>query len=398
MIRIAILYVGYSVKASYYDDWLDAFSTHAGVAARALNLFSPADRRQLPGVLADSDLAVILHSGTGDTLDYVRKATPALVGRKCPLVVFMGNEFNMPWLPFAERRSWLKEVGAEFVATQLLDATGEWLYEGSGARVVGVPHGLNAAAFRRVAARQGRPIDVGTRTFPYSIYVGNRLRNRLIEATGDIGSRLGLNVDIRTDSRLARAEWAAFLNQCRFTVATEAGSTWLERDDARAFAIRSFLREKRKGLAISPSASIRGLARRLPWNLRQWLLRNLSRVGVAHEAIENDPSLQAKVIERFFSDGPSTTPSGTCISSRHFDAIGCGTVQILVEGRYNDILEPGLHYVPVRPDLGNLEDVLRSLADPGFADDVAERAWMHVMENHTLDHRVAALLDRVMEP
>jgi hypothetical protein len=397
MIRLAILYVGYSVKASYYDDWLDAFSTHPGVEAQALNLFDPVDRRRLPQILTGCDLAVILHSGTADTLDYVRKATPALSGRKCPLVVFMGNEFNMPWLPFADRRAWLREVGADFVATQLLEQTGIWLYEGSGARVIGVPHGLNAAAFRQTAPRGARSIDIGTRTFPYSIYVGNRLRNDLIESTRAIGSRLGLTIDIRTDSRLARAEWAAFLNDCRFTVATEAGSTWLERDDVRAFAIRAFLKERRRGLAINPTASIRGLARRLPWNLRQWMLRNLKRVGIAHEAIESDPTLQAEVIERFFGNGPSDNPSGTCISSRHFDAIGCRTVQILVEGRYNDILEPGRHYVCVDPDLGNLDDVLRRVADPGFANDVAERAWMHVMENHTLDHRVAGLLKRVLD-
>jgi hypothetical protein len=396
VIRLAILYVGYSVRSSYYDDWLDAFLLHDGVSARSLNLFSQSDRRQLPALLATSDLAVILHSGTGDTLDYVLEVTPDLMRRKCPLVVFMGNEFNAPWLPFANRRAWLREVGAEFVATQLLEATGAWLYEGSGARVIGVPHGLNDRIFRTISPRQSRRIDIGTRAFPYPIYVGNQLRNDLIERTREISGKLGLNIDIRTDDRLTRDEWAGFLNRSRFTVATEAGSTNLERDDARAFAIRDFLRERRRGFAINPASSIRGFARHLPWTTRQWILRNLARINVTHEAIEVDREIHGEVIDRFFSGTATTTPSGTCISSRHFDAIGCGTVQLLVEGEYNGILKAGVHYLPLRKDFSNLEDVLRSVADVHFANDIAESARAHVMSHHTLEKRVSSLLKRTM--
>ncbi len=396
MIRLALFHVGYSVRASYYDDWLQSFLVHPGISAQSLNLFSSAERRRVPAALATSDLAVILHSGTGDTLDYVRKAAPALARRRCPLVVFMGNEFNIPWLPFAERRAWLKEVGAEFVATQLLEATGAWLYEGSGARIVSVPHGLNPQAFKIANPRQTRPIDIGTRTFPYPVYIGNQLRNTLIEKTRQIGTRLGLNIDIRNDSRLARSAWAEFLNQCRFTVATEAGSTCLDRDDSRTFAIQAFLRERRKGLAINPASPIRSVARHLPWSIRQGMLQILARIGVTHEAIEADPALHAEVIERFFGNGAHTAPSGTCISSRHFDAIGCGTIQILVEGRYNDLLKAGVHYVPVRPDLEDLEEALRHAANRDFAEQMVETARTHVMAHHTLEHRIAALLKRVL--
>jgi len=396
VIRLTVLYVGYSVRASYYDDWLQSFQVHPGVLAQSLNLFSPADRRRVADALVTSDLAVILHSGTGDTLDYVRKATPALVQRRCPLVVFMGNEFNIPWLPFADRRAWLKEVGANFVATQLLEATGTWLYEGSGARVISVPHGLNPNAFRITKARRNRPIDIGTRTFPYPIYIGNQLRNTLIQKTRQLGESLGLRLDVRNDIRFARSRWAEFLNQCRFTVATEAGSTSLDRDDSRSFAIQNFLRERRRGLAINPASSIRGVARHLPWGIRQGILQMLARVGVVHEGIEADPALHAEVIERFFSNEAHTGPCGTCISSRHFDAIGCGTVQILVEGHYSDILEAGVHYVPVRSDLDDLEHALRHVANRDFAEHIIEGARRHVMAHHTLEHRISSLLKRVL--
>lgn len=396
MIRLTLLYVGYSVRASYYDDWLQSFLVHPGISAQLLNLFSPAERSRASDALATSDLAVILHSGTGDTLDYVQKVTPALAGRRCPLVVFMGNEFNIPWLPFADRRAWLKKVGAEFVATQLLETTGAWLYEGSGAQVISVPHGLNPEAFKITTPRRNRTIDVGTRSFPYPIYIGNQFRNALMEKTRQIGEMLNLNIDIRSDTRFTRSAWAEFLNQCRFTVATEAGSIRLDRNDSRTFAIQAFLRERRKGLAINPASPIRGIARHLPWSIRQGMLRMLAGIGVTHEAIEADPTLHAEVIERFFSDDGSTTPCGTCISSRHFDAVGCGTIQILVEGRYNDILKAGIHYVPVRSDFADLEDVLRQAAKRDFAEHMLEGARKHVLAHHTLEHRIATLLKRVM--
>ena len=397
MIYVAILHVKYSVNASYYEDWLDAFSRHRRLRVKPVNLFKSAERARLPDILSCVDLVVILHSGTADTLDYVRKAAPALQQRRCPLVVFMGNEFNMPWLPFEDRRAWLKEVGAEFVATQLLEETGDWLYAGSGARVVAVPHGINPAAFVMTTQRRDRRIDIGVRSFPYPVYVGNRLRNDLIEQVVLLGRGLGLEMDIETDKRLSRQDWAALLNACRFTVATEAGSTHLDRDDTHALEVQAFLRTRRAGLAISPTASIRSLARRFPWKWREWILRNLRKIGVVHEAIENDLRLHEEVIARFYHQRSQTMRNGTCISSRHFDAIGCGTVQILVEGRYNDILQAGEHYVPISADLRNLPDVLKKLADPDFGNDIAERAWRHVMENHTIDLRIDNLLNRVTE-
>ena len=395
MINVAVLHVKYSVNASYYDDWLDAFSAHRRLRPTLVNLFNPAERAKLPHILSGADFVIILHSGTADTLDYVRKATPTLLTRRCPLVVFMGNEFNMPWLPFEDRRAWLREVGAEFIATQLAEETGAWLYEGSGGQVIAVPHGINAAAFVMTMPRENRRIDIGTRTFPYPVYVGNRVRNELIEQVAVLGRELGLTLDIETTRRLSRQDWAGFLNTCRFTVATEAGSTHLDRDDAHAFEVQAFLRSRRAGFAISPTASIRGLARRVPWRWREWALRSLKGVGIVHEAIENDVKLQKEALARFYHQDRQTTRSGTCISSRHFDAIGCGTVQILVEGRYSDILRAGEHYVPVSADLGNLAGVLQDLADPDFGNDIAERAWLHVMENHTLELRIDALLDRL---
>ena len=62
-----------------------------------------------------------------------------------------------------------------------------------------------------------------------------------------MGPAAGLRVDIANDRRLDRAEWADFLNDCRGTVGSEAGTWYLERDDRTALAIREFLREPSTG-------------------------------------------------------------------------------------------------------------------------------------------------------
>lgn len=81
-----------------------------------------------------------------------------------------------------------------------------------------------------------------------------------------------------------------------------------------------------------------------------------------------------------------------CLSSRHLDAIGTKTVQIMPVGRFNDVLGPE-HYIACDLDAG-LREPLRRAEDEG--DTIAERALDHVLGAHTYRHRMrelAALLD-----
>ncbi len=61
-----------------------------------------------------------------------------------------------------------------------------------------------------------------------------------------------------------------------------------------------------------------------------------------------------EIYDRFFRDRPRASVYAKAISSCHFDAIGTHTCQILLDGRYNDILQPGEHYLSLAQDFGNL--------------------------------------------
>ena len=51
------------------------------------------------------------------------------------------------------------------------------------------------------------------------------------------------------------------------------------------------------------------------------------------------------------------------IGPRHLEAAAARTCQILVEGGYDGVLEPDVHYLPVRPDFSDVEAVVERLAD-----------------------------------
>ena len=70
-IRAVILTVQYGVRASYYDDWLDAFKSSPHFAVSAFNLFRRGERRSAIRAVHDNDLVVALHSCSADTLRFI---------------------------------------------------------------------------------------------------------------------------------------------------------------------------------------------------------------------------------------------------------------------------------------------------------------------------------------
>jgi spore maturation protein CgeB len=112
---------------------------------------------------------------------------------------------------------------------------------------------------------------------------------------------------------------------------------------------------------------------------------------VQHEALE-DPRLNfADIKARFFSNRPRCPVYSKAISSRHFEAAGTGTCQILVRGRYNDILKAGDHYIPLDPDMSDAYEAIARFTDPAERRRIAHSSYTLIREAHTYRHRSAAL-------
>jgi hypothetical protein len=392
-IRTVVLSVQYTTRSSYYRDWLDAFERSPRFATTAFNLFKRDQRRAAMRAAAAADLVVALHSCSADTLQYIEPLAGALKGRRGRFLMLVGNEYNLPWARLADKRAFLREVGADWVGTQLTPEAGGWLYADTGAAVLAMPHALNEAVFRRDRPDPSRAIDIGGRSARYPVFVGDDERNRVYQRFARLGPAAGLRVDIDTSARLDRPGWAAFLNDCRATVGTEAGTWYLEKDDATALAIREFLRAGKRRATIKADGQLHAATRHLPYRLKGWLRALLRWSPVGHEAFDLSEESLAEITSRFFSNRPRCPVYSKCISSRHFDAAGTGTCQILVRGRYNDMLRAGEHYIALEPDLADLPQAIERFFDPEERCRIADAAYALVHDRHTYRHRLAALHD-----
>ena len=388
--KTLVLTLDYPSRASYYDDWRDAFRDSRLFRATVRNIFHRAGRRLLRGEIAAYDVIVLLHSCTADTLRYVAELTPILQGRRGLLVCFVGNEVNLPWSPLCAKLAWLATLAPDVIATQLPLEAGEWLYGTTGARVVTLPHALNPSVFHPMLAQAERPIDIGARSYRYRAYLGDDDRNRLHDFFATHPFEPPLKLDLSTDDRYDRAGWAGFLSRSKATISTEAGSWYLERDDATVLAIRDYAAAA-GGLVFRADSPLQHLARRLPYGVKATLRRYLRGSMLSHEALGAERLDFAEVHRRFFAGRPRAPVYSKCISSRHFDAVGCQTLQIMFPGRFNDILRAGEHYVALAPDFANLDDVLALLRDVPARQAIVDRAYEHVMSAHTYAHRLAEL-------
>jgi hypothetical protein len=390
-IRTVVLTVRYGVRASYYEDWLDAFAASPLYSTTSYNLFNRSERRAAMRALGEAELVVALHSCSADTLEYILPLRQALQARRGRFLMFVGNEYNLPWAPLGEKRRFMRQVGADWGVTQMPLEAGQYLYADCAAAVLALPHAANESVFRRDKPDEARSIDLGGRSFRYPVFLGDDDRNRVCDFFAELGPATGLRVDISTESRLDRLGWAAFLNDCRGTVGTEAGTWYIERDDETALAIRDFLRARSGAPTIRADGWLHAAARRLPYGVKAGLKTVLARSSLRHEALDLTEDAFAEVQARFFAGKPHCPAYSKCISSRHFEAAATGTCQILVRGRFNDILEADRHYIALDPDLGNAAEALARFRDPAERRRIADAAHVFVRDVHTYRHRLAEL-------
>jgi hypothetical protein len=97
------------------------------------------------------------------------------------------------------------------------------------------------------------------------------------------------------------------------------------------------------------------------------------------KALAEKPDLgYSEAFERFLKDHEGKVVSAQ-ISPRVFEAIALGTALVMFEGRYDDIVEPGVHYIPLKKDFSNADEVLRLLADDDFVTRMIERAQRDIV-------------------
>jgi hypothetical protein len=195
-----------------------------------------------------------------------------------------------------------------------------------------VSEDLVEAARRFSIADRSRTVDVGYRGRPLPSYLGHAAQEKHLigERFASLAAASGLRLDIlgAEADRLYGDDWYRFLANCRCVLGVESGVSAFDLEDE---VLEEFNRlERAKG-------------------------------DVAIEDLESLPRWEDRVYYR-------------TISPRHFEAAAFRVCQVLFEGRYSGTLEPMVHYIPLKKDFSNLDEVIRLLDDEEVRHELTENA------------------------
>lgn len=161
----------------------------------------------------------------------------------------------------------------------------------------------------------------------------------------EICAARGLKTDIawREEDRIYGDAWFRFLGSARATLGTESGSNVFDRDGTLALQVQ-------RELVVNPTASYAEIH-------AKYL------AGIDGQIVMNQ------------------------VSPKIFEAIACRTALVLFEGRYSGVVEPGRHFIPLKKDFSNVEDVLRRLDDVAELEAMTRRAYDDVIAGGKYSYR-----------
>jgi hypothetical protein len=193
---------------------------------------------------------------------------------------------------------------------------------------------------RIVSETPSRSIDVGYRAWHAAPWLGRHglLKTKVAEVFARRGRQAGLHLDISTRDAdtLYGDDWYRFLASSKYTIGVEGGASLLDSDGSIRASSEQYL-------AAHPGASFEEVE--------------------ANCFPGKDGDLQ------LFAASP-----------RHLEACATRTCQILVEGAYNGVLRPGEHYIPLRRDLANVDDVIALIQRDDVRDSITQAAWRDVVQ------------------
>jgi hypothetical protein len=206
---------------------------------------------------------------------------------------------------------------------------------------------------------QARSIDIGYRAWGHPPWLGRYgfLKTQIADHIQEEAPLMGLVTDIstRAEDTFLGDDWYRFLLRCKYTLGVESGAGILDRDG-------TIQKKTDEYLMRHPQASFEEVEAACFPNL--------------------DGSLHLFVI-----------------SPRHLEACATKTCQVLIEGAYNGILVAGKHYIQLKRDFSNTNQVLNLIKQDNLREEIAERAYREVVESgrYTYKGFVEFILEKSLE-
>lgn len=163
-------------------------------------------------------------------------------------------------------------------------------------------------------------------------------------------------IDIAWDERdrIYGDNWYKFLGGCRATLGTESGSNVFDFDGQLAQKI--------------------------------------------DDELKNDPAIDYDIIHEKYLREHDGKIEMNQISPKIFESIVLRTALVLFEGKYSGVIEADKHYIPLKRDLSNIEDVLAKLQDIPYLESLTQRAFNDVILSGNYEYKkYIAQIDNIIE-
>ena len=279
---------------------------------------------------------VLLHSVFSNTNYLSKPMMELLANSKVPIIYFIGNEYKL----MHKKMEMCDNIGINMLVTQSNSSKVKELYRKRlRCEVNYLPNtGLDTSLFNETTPFAERAIDIGYRSFQSPWYLGHDERTIIVEYFDHNAGRHGVTTDMSLDpsKRMASMEWAAFLNRCKAQIGTEAGGDFFELDDRTRLAVNDYI--------------------------------------CSDKTVSFD-----QVYSKFFEGYTNNIPL-RIMSSRNIEAAGTKTLQILFEGEYNGHFKAGEHYIALKKDFSNFDDVMAQFNNHVYCKEIVENAYKLVVE------------------
>jgi hypothetical protein len=283
-------------------------------------------------------------------MKHAYKCAPATDFR-CPKIGLVQDEFiNMKWVS-----EFLAKVGVTHLLTASTEADWPTIYCGLNFQHVKFQTVLTGYVDERRLAKLNhvplaeREIDIGYRAWANPYWLGEHgqkkveIGRKITEAAQSRALSLDINHPEATDFLIGN-DWFRFLQKCKAVLGVEGGSSIFDRDG-------SIKRRVDEYLSAHP--------------------------GAAFEETRSE----------CFPNADGTLKDLAALSPRHLEAAMTKTCQILLEGTYNSVLRPWEHYVPLKSDYSNVDEVLDVISDVGLMQAMVDRAYKDIVASQKWSYR-----------
>ena len=292
------------------------------------------------------DALVVHYSVRVSVTEHIVEAVVSAIKRyRGPKVLFIQDEYENT----ETARQWIERLGIDSVYTNIPSHQVPLIYPPHRFPLVDfvetltgyVPEDPDLDLYALPLAE--RPIHLGYRGRQLQHHYGvlgydkYRIGHDMQKLCADFG--IPADIEVEHARRIHGSDWYKFVGSCRAMLGTESGSNVFDFD-----------------------GSLKALSKRY--------------AKLTFEEFSN----------RFLKDVPTPVHMEQ-VSPKIFEAIRLRTALVLFEGSYSGVVEPEAHYIPLKKDYSNVQDVFKAISDLDYLREVTERASRDIVDGQRYSYR-----------